>query len=102
MPTVENARAKLEQALRTAKARRYSAMKIIHGYGSSGRGGAIKKDVRSLLAGKRQSKAIREYVGGESFTPFDAAARSIVASCPELVRDRDYSRGNDGITIVLL
>ena len=102
MPTVKDARIKLDQALRSAKARRYNAMKIIHGYGSSGKGGAIKKDVQIFLADKLRNKAIKGYVKGDDFTPFNANARAIVNKCPELSKDRDYSRGNDGITIVLL
>ena len=102
MPTVENARIKLDQALRTAKARRYDALKIIHGYGSSGKGGAIKKDVQSYLAGKKRSGAIRGFAAGGDFTPFHAETRKMVDLCPDLTRDSDYSRGNDGITMVLL
>lgn len=102
MPTVETARIKLDQALRSAKARRCLALKIIHGYGSSGKGGAIKRDVQSFLTGKKRSGAIRGFVPGERFSPFDASARAILDACPALSRDSDYSRGNDGITIVLL
>lgn len=102
MPTVEQARIKLDQALRTAKARRVTSLKIIHGYGSSGKGGAIKKDVQSFLLGKKRSGAIRGFVSGDRFSPFDASARALIDLCPELARDSDYSRGNDGVTIVLL
>lgn len=102
MPTVEQARIKLDQALRTAKARRTEALKIIHGYGSSGKGGAIKRDVHTYLAGKQRAGYIRGFVPGERFSPFDPSARAILSACPALARDRDYSKGNDGITIVLL
>ena len=102
MPTVENARIKLDQALRTAKARRYDTLKIIHGYGSSGKGGAIKRDVQSFLSGKKRARTIRGFVPGENFSPFHEEARKMVDLCPDLTRDSDYSRGNDGITMVLL
>lgn len=102
MPTVENARVKLDQAIRSAKAQRLTAIKIIHGYGSSGKGGAIKRDVQAVLARKLLSGSIRGYVPGERFSPFDPMARALLDKCPELSRDSDYSRGNDGITIVLL
>jgi Uncharacterized protein conserved in bacteria len=102
MPTVLQARQLLEQALRTARARRCPAIKIIHGYGSSGKGGAIKRDVLSLLAQKKHSGQIRCFVPGGDFSPFSASARTILDACPALAKDRDYNRGNDGITIVLL
>ena len=102
MPTVEAARIRLDQALRTAKARRYPAVKIIHGYGSSGKGGAIKRDVQAFLAQKKRGGAISGFVGGEDFSPFSADSRAITDRLPQLKNDKDYSRGNDGITIVLL
>jgi len=102
MPTVETARIRLDQALRTAKLQREKCVKIIHGYGSSGKGGAIKRDVLAELARRRSGKQIKAFVPGEKFTPFDASARQILNACPELGRDKDYSRGNYGITIVLL
>lgn len=102
MPTVANARIKLDQALRTAKSRKVKVVKIIHGYGSSGKGGAIKRDVQAFLTQKKSSGNIRGFVPGERFSPFDAHARAMLDQCPELAKDSDYSRGNDGITIVLL
>lgn len=102
MPTVEAARVKLEQAIRTARSRRTMALKIIHGYGSSGKGGAIKRDVHRVLGLKLRSGEISGYVPGENFSPFDPVARDIIDKCPELRRSRDYSGGNHGITIVLL
>lgn len=102
MPTVANARIKMDQALRTAKARQVKVLKIIHGYGSSGKGGAIKRDMQSYLAGKKRTGVIREFVSGEDFSPFDARARTMIDHCPELMRDPDYTRSNHGVTIVLL
>lgn len=102
MPTVEIARQRLEQAIRTARARRTAALKIVHGYGSSGKGGAIKRDVAQVLARKMRAGEIRGFVAGENFSPFDPGARKILDLCPELRNDSDYARGNDGITIVLV
>jgi len=95
MPTVEVARTRLNQGLRSAKASGCNVAKIIHGYGSSGKGGAIKADVQRAL----QQKA---YVKGEDFSPFDSSARLIVERCPQMARDIDYNRQNHGVTIVLL
>lgn len=102
MPTVEKARLKLDQELRSARSRRTAAVKIIHGYGSSGKGGAIKREVQAFLTGKMRAGQIKAFVPGERFSPFFAEARQMLDRCPELARDRDYTRGNDGVTIVLL
>ncbi|MDD3194083.1 MAG: hypothetical protein PHE47_09640 [Oscillospiraceae bacterium] len=102
MPTVDMARIHLNMALRSAKANRTKALKLIHGYGSSGKGGAIRADVLAQLAQKKRMGQIQEFVRGEDFSPFDSGARVIVAACPSLTRDADYSRANHGITMVLL
>lgn len=102
LPRVADALARLEQELRTARARRVPVLKIIHGYGSSGKGGAIRRDARKLLEAKKNSGQIRAFCAGEDFSPFSPDARRIIDEYPELRKDGDYSRGNDGITIVLL
>lgn len=102
MPTVETARARLTQGLRSAKAQGCTVVRVIHGYGSSGKGGAIKVDVQRFLQQKRAAGQIKAYVKGEDFSPFDASARLIVERCPQMARDIDYNRQNHGVTIVLL
>lgn len=102
MPTVEAARARLAQGLRSAKAQGFTVARVIHGYGSTGKGGAIKRDVQVTLQQKRASGQIRAFVKGEDFSPFDAASRLIVEKCPQMSRDIDYNRQNHGVTIVLL
>lgn len=101
-PTVSAARSRLLQALRTAKSTKEPALKLIHGYGSSGKGGAIRTEVREVLRQKKQDGEIRAFVTGDEFSPFSAEARLILDAMPELSKDRDYACGNDGITIVLL
>ena len=49
MPTVATAKSLLSQALRTAKATGTHLVKLIHGYGSTGKGGAIRSAVRKDL-----------------------------------------------------
>ena len=102
MPTVEVARSRLMQELRTAKIQGEKTVKIIHGYGSSGKGGAIKADVQTQLAAKKRAGQIVDFVKGEDFSPFSENARRLTDQVPGLSRDCDYLRGNDGITIVLL
>lgn len=102
MPTVETARIRMEAELRHSKAQKIQVVKLIHGYGSSGKGGAIKRDVAQFLAQRKREGGIREFVQGENFSPFDPRAREMLMKMPELAKDKDYSRGNAGVTIVLL
>lgn len=102
MPTVEQARTRLNQELRIAKTNGEKAMKIIHGYGSTGKGGAIKRDVLQTLNAKKRQGIIKNFVKGEDFSPFTEASRSITSAYPALTKDKDYLNANEGITIVLL
>ncbi|MCL2856820.1 MAG: Smr/MutS family protein [Oscillospiraceae bacterium] len=102
MPTVEQAIIRMDQAIRSTKSKRGKVLKLIHGYGSTGKGGAIRHGVQSALAAHQRAGRIKAFVPGEEFSPFSLEARAAVEACPELLRDRDYTRSNHGITIVVL
>ena len=101
-PTADAAIKKLGQALCSAKAGGCLAVKAIHGYGSSGVGGAIRSAVHRELAVRKRAGRIKEFVRGEDFSPFDAASRRMLDACPELAGDSDLARANHGITIILI
>ena len=101
-PTVETAMKYLEQAISRAKAYGYPAVKLIHGYGSSGGGGKIKTAVQKELAKYKNMGKIREFTAGENFTPFDLATQRIISVYPDITHDKDYLKTNQGITIILM
>ncbi len=102
MPTVEAAMARLSQALRTAKATGRPVLKVIHGYGSSGKGGSIRQAVHRDLESRRLRGQVRLVIPGEEFSPFGDSARKAIDLYPDLRRDRDYARTNQGVTIVVV
>jgi hypothetical protein len=102
LPTVDEARQRLRAELESARARRVSALKLIHGYGSSGVGGKLKDALRVSLKNLRNKGDIAAFVAGERWTISEPLAREILDRCPALGRDSDLNRYNDGITIVLL
>lgn len=102
MPTVATAKGLLSQSLRTARANGTHLVKLIHGYGSTGKGGAIRAAVRRELEERKRQGQVRLYIPGEEFSPFYEDARQAVCKYPELAKDRDYTRLNHGITIVVL
>lgn len=101
-PVVDQALVRLSQGLRLAKANREKAVKIIHGYGSSGKGGSIKQGTMCFLEEKKKAGFIKDYCKGEEFTPFFNQGRKMVETAPHLKKDCDYNRQNDGITIVIM
>ena len=81
---------------------RAKAMKIIHGYGSSGAGGRIRVEARRRLDRMKAGGEIWGYIPGESFSIFDSGTLAAFQRCPTLRRDRDLERHNNGVTFVLL
>ena len=102
MPTVEEARARLKSEIDGARQSGLIALKIIHGYGSSGVGGSLKHAIRKSLRKRVKERQIRSFVGGEEWDIFEERTREILEECPELGKDRDLRGYNEGITIVLL
>ncbi|MBQ2755583.1 MAG: Smr/MutS family protein [Oscillospiraceae bacterium] len=102
MPTADAALKMLSQAIRTAKAGGCTVVKVIHGYGSSGRGGAIRSAVARELSARKLAGTVKDWVRGEDFSPFDPSSRRIIEACPDISYDRDFAKANHGISIILL
>jgi hypothetical protein len=101
-PTVPTALSLLEDALRFAREQKYVAVKLIHGYGSSGVGGDIRIAVQKTLAQKLAAKEIRAFVPGEDWRISNESSWELLKKCPELKQDSDIGRANRGISIVVL
>ena len=101
MPYADAAIRRLTLEIFDAKRRGYSSLKLIHGYGSSGKGGVIRAKVYAELEARKAAGIVSDYIPGDAFSPFSPAGRKALSVMAELSRDRDYSRGNLGITLVL-
>ena len=102
LPTVARATARLKSELQLARQRHTHAMKIIHGYGSSGVGGDLRIALQSMLRQMESRGEIESCIYGENWRKADERARDLVTRFPQLKDDRDFGRGNKGITIVVL
>ena len=102
MPTVAQAQTRLIGELGRSRAAGAKAVKLIHGYGSTGVGGKLRIGVRQFLSVKKRQNKIKAFVSGEEWDIFDEESRRLLADCPDLAKDRDLGRGNPGITMVLL
>jgi hypothetical protein len=102
MPTVEEARARLNAEIDRAKKSGMIALKIVHGYGSSGVGGSLRHAIRKSLRNRVKEARIQAFVAGEEWDIFQESTRRILDQSPELARDADLNHHNEGITIVLL
>ena len=102
LPVVDDAIRRVTYHLRSGKELGAGAVKLIHGYGSTGAGGKIRNRAREYLAEQKKSGQIRDFIPGEKFSIFDAGTRAAFARCPALREDRDLERHNNGMTIVVL
>jgi len=102
LPIVDDAIKRITYNIMNASARGVSAIKFIHGYGSSGKGGSIRTEARKYLDRQIARGQIKGYIKGEDFSIFDENTRTAFAVCDDLRRDSDLERHNNGITIVIL
>lgn len=102
MPTVPAALSRLNDLLRGARAEGWAVMKIIHGYGSSGAGGALRQSLQAALSQKASTGEIRAWIAGEDWRVSNQDAWDIINALPELRNDADLGRNNRGISIILL
>jgi hypothetical protein len=102
MPTVTEAMPLLTDRLRSLKKSGVKAVKLIHGYGSTGKGGRLRKATLTLLEESKQSGLIKDFVIGEQWTKFELRTLTLIDRMPQLYKDQDLERHNRGITIVFL
>ena len=102
MPAVNEALLRLDRELVLARQQGYALVKIIHGYGSSGVGGALRIEIQKSLRQRASHSQIREFIPGEDWRVSNESAWALVKSRPELKQDADFGRGNLGISIVVL
>ena len=101
-PFVEQALAHLRVALDEAKRLDLQMLTVIHGYGSSGRGGAIRTESRKLLDYLLARGEVRAVIDGEKFQKRNGVVRDLLRRFPALGQHPDLNRSNRGITLVLL
>jgi hypothetical protein len=97
-PTVDVAMRKLVNELSTAKGAGYKAVVLVHGYGSTGTGGAIKIATKVKLKDSSLIGIVKEYVGGEFWIN---EKKVFLETCSQLKDFERYVEGNKGVTVVL-
>jgi len=99
LPTVDEAVRRMKNDLATAKMSGYKAAILIHGYGSTGVGGAIKPAVCKNLSQPGLVGIVKDWVCGENW---QSKKILFLAHCPALKEHSRHIDGNAGITVVLL
>jgi hypothetical protein len=72
-------------------------IKVVHGYGSSGKGGTGRETVRNWAF--RNRRRLRSVIEGEHYAIGDAATEDLLGEVGPL-GDADLNAGNRGITLL--
>jgi hypothetical protein len=102
LPSLEEARRRVIDEIRSAKRRGIRVLKVIHGWGSSGKGGTLCHGLRKSFTLRKKEGVIRDFVPGEKFSIFDDTTLAMLEAVPELRGDRDLNLTNEGVTLVWL
>src|ERR1700719_3713868 len=97
-PTVEDAQRVLNSELEQCRAQKVTAIKVIHGYGSSGVAARLRRGIRRSLIRLKKEKVIKAVVLGENWSIFDPATRLVMDQCPKSSKDKDLLSSNPGVT----
>ena len=101
-PTVDYALAVVEIEIERAKFDGTVAIKVLHGYGSHGKGGAILSALREKLRILKKSGKIKNYFAGDKWNIFDKDALDALNRDKSIFGDEDLNKANPGITIIVL
>ena len=102
LPTVEQARLRMQYELESARKAGLAVVKLIHGYGSSGKGGTLRIELQQELRKAAHEGSIHALIPGENWRISDASTWELLKRFPELKKDADLGRRNQGISIVVL
>ncbi len=100
-PVVESALKRMHNELEQAKLDGVKVVTLIHGYGSSGKGGRIRVECRKSLHYLRQKNILKEVVHGEIFHRRSGFGKALVRQYPHLEQLCKSDFSNPGITVVV-
>jgi hypothetical protein len=101
-PILDEARRSVQAEIRRAKRERIKVLKVIHGYGSTGKGGALNVGLRKSFKLRKKEGVIRDFIPGEEFSIFNQAVLDLLAAVPELRGDPDLDAVNEGVSFLVI
>ena len=102
MPGLDEARRRVIDEIRRAKREGVRVLKIIHGYGSTGKGGKLCVGLRKSFAMRKQEGVIKDFIKGEEFSIFNPTTLNLLDAVSELRGDSDLDATNEGVTFLWL
>ena len=100
MPTAEEAMSYLKMSITLCKQNKIGCLAIVHGYGSSGKGGVIRKKTRQWLNAQVRNGTIKAVINGEDFDVLNFKALELKGKYREL--EKLLKVCNHGMTVAEL
>jgi len=100
-PLVDEALDRMTRTLYEARIQETKIIRFIHGYGSSGIGGAIQLAVRRQLETAQGNGTIKYYVNGEDY-PHSETGRRLRSQFQKMKEHLRTDQRNRGITLAVL
>ena len=92
----------LQMEIENARKEGVSLLKLVHGYGSHGSGGAILKAVREELLICKKRGQIKNFFNGDKWNLFDKETLKLLQKDKTVAGDEDLNKNNPGITVVVI
>lgn len=99
-PIVADALERLDREIAAARMKQVRLIRVIHGWGSSGSGGAIKAAVQVHLQSLVRKGSIRAFTPGDAYSDHYNSGRHLLSAYPSLRASLRTDRENPGITFV--
>ena len=100
MPLASEAMVNLKASVDRCRCERYKCMLVIHGYGSTGKGGVIRDKARQWLKAQERKGKIKSVIFGEDFSIFNVKSLELKSRYHEL--EPLMKICNHGVTVVEL
>ena len=102
LPVLDEARRLVMEEIKRARREGVRVLKVIHGYGSSGKGGALCVGLRNSFGLRKKEGVIKGLIAGEDYSIFNDTVLALLEAGPELRGDSDLNATNEGITVLWL
>lgn len=80
----------------------YKVMKVIHGYGSHGVGGAIKQAFLKKCQDLKNKKIIEDFTCCDKWTDKNVVKKIAINYCADLIADAELVHLNPGCSIIII
>ena len=101
-PILDEARRLVIGEIKRAKREGVKVLKVIHGYGSSGKGGTLCIGLQKSFRLRKKENVIRNFIAGENFSIFNPTVLTLLEAVPALRGDPDLNATNEGVSVLWL